>query len=278
MKNNLKKTAILALIGAALALQGANAQLTNPAGGPANGDLIFGAEVVSSGSPTGTNLEVDLGSISNFTQTATLSFANISSTDLASVLGGSGYSTSSSDFWSVVGTNSSSDVGGYYQYSSFLTLNSAPSTGYSKTSLGSTYFDITGVYSGLRTGTTGFTAAPNSNGAGGELAASNSGSYSTWELATSTTTFFGISGSGSTTFGSGDSLNLYALDTGGDGTANRNVVGTDTLLGSFTYSASKGLIFTGADVSAAPEPSTYALVFIGLATLFVFNRRRSIKS
>jgi hypothetical protein len=271
MKNNLKKTVILAVIGAALALQGAQAQIT-----ASPGDLIFGAETINSGVAAGTNLEVDLGSISNFTTTATLSFANVSSTDLGSVLG-SGYATASNDFFSVAGTNALAvDIGSYNKGAVFLTLSADPGA-QSKTTLGSTIYDITGVYNGLaQTASGAVTTAPNGNGKGGEILASNSGSFSTWEQSTSATTFFGLQNGGETSFGSGASLNLYALNTAGDLTSQRNTPGTDTLLGTFSYNTANGLIFTGADVSAAPEPSTYVLVFVGIATLFVINRRRSL--
>jgi hypothetical protein len=275
MKNQLKKTVILAVIGAAVALQGASAQIIPNA---ANGDLIFGAETVNSGSPAGTNLEVDLGSISNFTLTDKLTFANVSSTDLGSALG-TGYSTATNDFWSVVGTNSSSDIGGYNQFAAFLTLNTTPAA-QSKTTLSATNSDISGVYNGLnQTAATGFVAAPNSNGAGAELAASNSGSYSTWEGGgTAATTFFNFSGGGSTTFGSGNTLSLYVLNTGGDGNGNRNVVGTETLLGTFSYTKTGGLVYTGIDFAVVPEPSTYALLVSGLAVLFFIHRRRALNS
>jgi hypothetical protein len=270
MKNQLKKTVILAVLGAALALQGAKAQVATSAG-----DLLFGAETVNGGTPAGNNLEVDLGSISLFTTTATVSFANVSATDLANVLG-SGYATASNDFFSVAGSDeNAADVDGYNKGAVFLTLNTDPGA-QSKTTLSTAISDITGVYNGLAQ-TVGVTAAPNSNGKGGEIAASNTGSYSFWEQGgTSQGTFFNFAGGGSTTFGSGVSLDLYALNTAGDTTGVRNTVGTDTLLGSFSYSTADGLTFTGID--AAPEPSSYVLAILAAGLFVVLKRRQALKS
>jgi hypothetical protein len=279
MKNQLIKTVILAVIGAALALQAADAQITPNA---ANGDLIFGAETINGGTASGTDLEVDLGSISNFTLTAKLTFSNVSSIDLGSVLG-TGYATASNDFWSVVGSNGTSDVGGYFQDAAFLTITTPPASGTldsQNTLKANTNGPIVGVYNGAnQQATTGFVSAPNSNGSGAELAVSNSGSYSTWEgSAAGASTFFGLQGVGTTSFGSGGTLALYVLNSGGDGTANRNAAGTTTELGTFSYTKSGGLVFTGIDFGVVPEPSTYALMLSGLAVLFFIQRRRALKS
>ena len=272
MKNNLKKTATLALIGAALAFQGAQAQFV-----PANGDLIFGAEKISNGSAIGNDLEVDLGTINNFTTTAHLSFPNVSSTDLMSVLG-AGFGTATNTFWSVAGTTNLSDVGPYFNRATFITLATDPGA-LSKTGLTTASNAISGIYTGMDTPTSqGLISAPNSNGTGIELAASNSESYSAEEIITSGS-FFNFSGTGSTTFGSGVALDLYALNSAGDVNGVRNTPGTDTLLGTFTYTAAGGLVFTGADFGAAvPEPSTYALMAFGAVALFYVGRRRALQS
>ena len=273
MKRNFKKTVILAGIGAALAIQGANAQIVPAA---ANGDLIFGAEVLNAaGVAQGNNLEVDLGSISKFTTTAQLTFANVSATDLAAVLG-SGFASSSNAFFSVAGTTNLSDVDGYFNRATFATLLQDPGA-LSKTQLTTASNLISGLYSGLNQ-SVGFAAAPNSNGAGGILSATgNTQSYSSEEgTAAGGTTFFNFVGGGSASFGSGLTLDLYALNSAGDSNGVRNTVGTDTLLGTFSYSADKGLTFTGA---AVPEPSTVGLTLVGLAAAaFAFKRRHSFNS
>jgi PEP-CTERM motif len=270
MKTNFKKTVILAGIVAALAFQGAKAQVIT-----SNGDLIFGAEAISNGAPSGTNLEVDLGSISQFTTTATLTFANVSATDLASALG-SGFATSSSDFFSVAGTTgtaaSGSDIGSYFKGAVFLTLNQNPGSN-SQGTLSQSASDIASLYSGLLTSA----SAPNSNGQGGELAASNPTSYSSEERGgVNATTFFNFSGGGSTSFGSGASLTLYALNTGGDGRGNANTFAAPNELGTISYNSATGLTFTGA--AAVPEPSTVGLTLVGVALAFALKRRYSLNS
>jgi hypothetical protein len=44
-------------------------------------------------------------------------------------------------------------------------------------------------------------------------------------------------------------------------------VGTETLLGSFSYTTANGLTFTGANAESVPEPSSYALMFLVVAAL-----------
>jgi hypothetical protein len=266
MKTNLKKIATLAVLAAALALQSAHAQIVPAA---TFGDLIFGAETVTGGTASGNDLEVDLGSISNFTvDTPTEHFANVTSADLTTVLG-SGYGSSTSKFWSVVGTNggtaSGASVGGYNKAACFLTFNVNPGAVTGNTLAGSTVGLIASTYNGLNT-PTGFTAG--SNSASGILAASSTVSYSYNEgTGQSVTTYFNFSQSGSTTFGSGDSLDLYALNTQGDSRPLMGEVGTETLLGSFSYTTANGLTFTGANAESVPEPSSYALMFLVVAAL-----------
>jgi hypothetical protein len=278
MKNNLKKAVTLAVIGAALALQGAQAQIVPAA---TFGDLIFGAENLTAGVASGNDLEVDLGSISNFTTTAQLSFPNVSATDLLNVLG-SGYATSTVSSWSVVGTNggtaSGASVGGYHKAASFLTFNADPGAVTGNFLAGSTVGLIASTYNGINGNGGGFTAG--SNAESGILATSNTTSYSYNEgTSSSQTTYFNFSNNGTTTFGGGNTLNLYAFNTQGDTRTQMGQLGTDTLLGSFSYSSSGGLTFTGADY-VVPEPSTYAMMLLGVAALFFwqYKRRQSVNS
>jgi PEP-CTERM motif len=278
MKNNLKKIASLALIGAAFSFQHASAQVA-----VANGDLIFGAETINSGSATGTNLEVDLGQITQFTTTSELSFPDVSSVDLSSVLG-SGYATATNAFWSVAGTTgtaaSGSDVGGYFKGAVFLTLGANPGSN-SEGTLSQSATQVASLFTGLTNLNPAPTSAPNSGGKGVEISASSPTSYSSEEgTSAGSHVFFTIGTGGNTSFGSGETLDLYALNAGGDGRNFANTQVPAELLGAFSYSKADGLTFTGVDFSAAavPEPSTYALLGLGAAALFFVARRRALQS
>jgi hypothetical protein len=90
--------------------------------------------------------------------------------------------------------------------------------------------------------------------------------------------YFELGTGGEVSFGSGSSLNLYELSPANDNANTPNAVGSEELLGSFSF-ANGDLVFTGADLAAtAPEPSTYALCLGSIALLWAFARRRTLLS
>jgi hypothetical protein len=281
----IKKSAILALAAAALTFQSAHAAITIN-----NGDLILGVEDVNSSDvASGDDFEVDLGNATQFTTTQAPEFFTTKA-DLPD-LTGHGF-----DQFSVVGETEPYTVSGAPSIitsdgtinlgSVFLTQDSAPTVAQSAANLGLARNAIGTVETNLASQTPTLT----SSGSGALVDASGTDSYSSLEKGTA---FFqtstDINGSAPLTAGPTSSLQLYLLNTdvpqGTTGTIPPPSVngkpGSILDLGTFTFidnpvGGGLELEFVGADYSlpVTPEPSTYALMFLGLGLLVWQAKRR----
>lgn len=238
-------------------------------------DLILSFATPGGDTGSGYNLEVDLGPIANFVTGgsyatgAPVSLSQLVVADLATTTGsgsdgtgagfGSSRFTSGNVYWSVVGAVGSGGGDGYTKYTIFgtATAGSSAPTGSSQSTQTGPANKIVGYAGDLG----GEDVTANSNYSA-FLATTDSLSF-TSQTAGASSAYFGEPGLQSdfeTAAGNGDSETLYAIkDTSG-------LAGT--ALGNFTLSSS-GLTF-----QAVPEPSTWASIVLGAATLIGFSRRR----
>lgn len=259
-------TAVTALALAAVLASSARAQVLFNAG-----DLLLGFEQ----SGTTSNYVVDLGSLSNFIGvTGSITF-NLSTTDLGNVFGSTWASNSQSNLvqWGVIGGTSRTATQTYGSVTLpkntlFYTVGETVAGTQSLAPLrgaNAAQNSINGNIVSLDNAFDGAAAAPGSSTA--TIFASG-----TWSSFSPGSTAFGIGssieqpGSGSFTGPTNSVLDLYELQT--SSVANQ----PGTLLGSFSLSNSGVLTFTG----AVPEPSTYALMGIGLALLVWQVRRKNV--
>jgi hypothetical protein len=255
-KMNKLTVAALALAAIGLASTAASAQ-TFSAG--AN-DLILGFQIAS-GTGSNTNLEVDLGSILNFTTTtATITLPQLSVSDLTAIYGSGWADTSAGVNWSVAGVGTAADT---------FDITS-PSGGLLKAS-GSTLAGPAGQIAELAEGLQGVTETTNSTSS--TAIGSNSTPAST--IATSYTSLeagngYGLYPNAETTGASTDELYAEA-----PGTKVSGKFPSATDLGTFSLSSAGVLTFTGS-AAAVPEPSAYALGICAGLLFLVLRRRASV--
>jgi len=248
-------------------------------------DLILGF-ANSSGTGASTNLEIDLGSVSNFYNVSgTVQLSGLVAADLASTYG-SNWNTLNTLTWGVAGSTGGSaqtlpntlnipkDTLWGTKAESALGVQSTPwTTGVNFNVQQLSANKIVNLYASVPTGLNGATATANSATAA-LINGSNLGSWNS-EIGTSAAAFAFFNPSNLFTNGVtgtfGEVSDLYQVEPG-TGTANPAVY-----LGSFGLSPQGELFYSGTALGAAssvPEPSTYAGL-AGLVTLgFVALRRR----
>ncbi len=255
--------AALALAAIGFASSSASAQVvTNPY------DLVLGFQLSSS--PT--DLEVDLGSISNLNlnlgQVTNLS-SDFSSTDLSNTFGTTWNSTTNGTGvnWSVAGINSVNDGASFY-LTSTKTSNVKTNSAGSLSNPNGLIVQLTTGASGqgsLNSAAVAGTSTSALIGDGSNPASGLSQSYTSLEQGNGYTFLSSAEATGATT------LTLYSF-----------VPGTSTTpaqkLGTFSLTDTagvEGLTFTGA-VASVPEPSAYALGICAVVLFLVLKRRRSV--
>ena len=225
----------------------------------------------ATGQGASSNLEVDLGSVSNFTTTAVLNLTGstaLNPLDLISTYGANFASRGDLAF-SIGGVTSANN--GFNQF--YVTSAGTPGN-YTPSTLTTPAGDLAQLQQTLG----GFSATPNSTesavlGTNASPASGIAGSYSFFSPGGGASQFGFFQGSptystetlvvpGTTTLG------LYSYN--GQATG-RGVV--PTLIGTFDLTGAGTLTFTGSAV-AAPEPSTYAMMAGAMGLLLLAIRRR----
>jgi hypothetical protein len=284
MKNKLLKTAVLALASAAVVAHSAKASSFTIN----DGDLVLGVEATAGGTGVSTtggtqDYMVDLGQYTQFLPTATINFGTlgtVSASDINSIFSATNnsYLTSNSVYFGVIGVanNDNAAVAGgapaginkTYDDTVFATQTSVPSV--------PTTGQLNGPANDALSLENNTLTAIHSGGVSTDIAKSSNESF-TFNETSYGPGYFQLGTAGEVSFGSGSSLNLYELSPAGD-TSGANTVGSEELLGSFSFT-NGDLVFTGADLAAtAPEPSTYALCLGSIALLWAFARRRTLLS
>lgn len=265
--NILTTTALLALAGTALT-QSAKAQFTSNFAGTANvGDLILSfADNTTSDNGNTTNYEVDLGNFSQYqTATSTIPIVNIAS-DLNSIYSSSNPLTNPNIAFSLLGytdvstTNNSLLIG--------IANPSAPNGAQADSVVGNAEGAVEPIYSpgtapsNLPTDGTakGSFIVPTVNGSSYNTAAPNVGFPTAISL---------------TAAGAPD---IYLEQITHANSTKNTVVGGDNVdtTGYFTVTSGGEVEYVVA--SAAPEPSTYALMALGAGFLVWQLRRKSVSS
>jgi hypothetical protein len=271
----IKNSAILALAAAALAFQSAHAAIV-----VSDGDLILGVEDINSvPAPVGNDLEVDLGSYSQFTTT---SFDNFGTVVNPADLLGHGYNQFSviGQTTTAVHTSADSTIGTINKSSVFLTQLNAPTiTSLTANTLTTAHGAAQSIEADLALGMDAVTPGPLSP-TGAFIPGTLPKSYSSQEGVTSAAFF--ATQPGAQSFGAlNATLELYLFDTGPNGfvTPGSKVVdlGTFSFLSDPVTQNGLDLVFTGKNVPVTPEPSTYALMFLGMALLVWQAKRRTAK-
>jgi len=255
------KQCLLALAGIALLTASVRAQVVSAQ----QGDLILGFQA-SGGTGAGVNLEVDLGSISNFYNGANigLTLPGLAVQDLIDTYGAN-WGSRTDLFWGAAATdgNAANDANGKLASTLWATGvpgNAAPLSGTSglqspaATRMGGLYQGFVGSLNGASSTSNSATAARISN--------SESGSWSVQETSGNSFGFFSPKIDGQVA--SVGTLNLYELDpTATFPRPAAEEIGTLVLNGS-------GLSF-----QAVPEPSTWVLAIVGLGMSMLVLRRKS---
>ena len=228
----------------------------------ASAQLILGFELDDTSS---NNLEVNLGSLSNFTTTTPLETV-ISGSTLSLDLGasnayGSSWATSADLVWGVAGAAGSTKIDVTYD----VVDNGAPPTLFS-----SDVSTASGPIGGLLTTYNDNSASSTEHTSNAVLITSSSTNPSgAWTAAEG-----GVGRSNDF-----DELNAYTTeDTDGSPEYSIGLYqftgSTPTKLGTFTLDSSGNLTYVGVSPTVVPEPSTYALFASGALLLFVALRRR----
>ena len=237
-------------------------------------DLILGFRA-SSGTGSGTNLEIDLGSVETLKAVASGSTYDFSSSLSLSDLQTAYGNTSGTDLWSrstvffgVAGTTGKLTAGATEAASTvWLTRTSASfNTGQSAAGLNTPSGKLEQLYTGLN----GLSSTSNS-AVTASLASSGGNAWSTLLTADSG---FGSGTSVQTGLGVSVTKTLYLYEMQpSDVVSSGNGV---TKLGSFAFNTGTGsLVYTSAFTAAAiPEPSTYAMIAGAFMLGFVALRRR----
>ena len=223
-------------------------------------DLVLGFQVPS-GTGASTNLEVDLGSFSLFTPTATLTLAQLSVNDLTSVYGSNWASVVN---WSVAGSTTSLGANAFY----------ATSTTSIKTNSG-----LSGPSGNIITFTAGLnnqTSTANSTtsatiGDSSTAASAIPSSYTSTEQGNGFTFIPNAEQIGA---GTNELYSFTQQNKVGSGKTAAFPPATD--LGTFALSSTGVLTYTGINAAAVPEPSAYALGICAVLLFIVLRRRHSV--
>lgn len=269
MLKQIKKIAgavLLALAGFALP-QGAQAATLSYG----VGDLLMGF-YATGGSGVGSSYVVNLGSASGFrdgTTTGALSLGNIGQ-DLSDTFGAN-WRTDGNVYWGFIGATSS-NVGTTVNGDPGRTLY-ASSTGSALTRAGSTTQN--GVISNINSmlAEQGFTVSGSST-ANSNVASLKTNTGLTWNAYADPNVGSGFSYGANLTGSPSASLDLYRIVRTGIDDGTGFTTGSGTLEGYFSINNSGIVSFTAA---AVPEPSTYALLGLGLLALVTLRRFRGTK-
>jgi len=265
MKNHRLTSALLALIGLALAASSAGATTI----AVSNGDLILGVEAAS-GTGSSYDYEVDLGSFQTYANaTGTIDLSSlVLNSDITGTGSSGGFGSNTNDVFSVVGTTGDGTGTGQ-------TIGSA--------NTGTTFYTSTTLYT-AQTGSATSTTRGEINSVGallnGSTATTTNGVATFINISTnpqSYTTeentggeFFSLPVTG-TALVNGGTLSLYENNAYA-AFPNSGNAGTLTLLGTFSFANGNDFKFT----AAVPEPSTDALMGLGgVLLLVVLNKRRN---
>lgn len=260
---NILKTVLLAISAATLISTAARAVPLGDSNTGA-GDIILDFTQTSGTA----NLEVDLGQVTQFVSGGAdatgspVTLSLLSTTDLSNAYGSSWNSLSDQVFWSLVGTSQTDhglgNIGIHTLFGSAANNSATPlSDSGSQVTESNNILNLMGALGSA-------TATANSTESA-LLSSGNSLSYNGESgINTSQNDFFGVTEFASDfqnqTNGTSTSA-LYEIAPGST---------SSTDLGNFALSSS-GLTFTSA--SAVPEPSTWAALLLGAATLFGLRRR-----
>lgn len=252
MKMN-KLTLVLAAIVASFgAVSTASAQI----GSYGSSDLVLGFQI-GSGQGSNTDVEVDLGSYTNFLNvTGTITLSQLSVTDLNNTYSSTWSNTDGTGVnWSVAGVNNGVPNNMFLTSTSQLKLNSA-------SRLATPYGQIGGLIGDMNSGnaTQGSNSSTVTIGTNASPAANDAASYTSEEGGNGYNYASNAEQSGAGTD------ELYFLK---PGTSTTNA----QALGFFTLGSNGTLTFTGA---ATPEPSAYALGICALLLFWVLKRRHSV--
>jgi len=256
------------------------ASLTSRLSAQSAGDLVIAFEA----SGAATNVEVDLGNVSNFVSGSGL-VANIN-TDLTNAFTAS-WNTNTALNWGVVGSNPNSGASnGFPNKTIWVTGATGDASGYTNSpsvNYGTVISKMTAIYGagtgGLKSGGTGgvvnltdITSQTNAVTGANVIAAISTptGNAAAFTNENGANSFGGVGTSNVTTFlvaenagGGTTSLDLYTLATTSAGAAAVD-------LGTFSLDSSGNLTFT-----AIPEPSMYAAILGAITVGFVMLRRRN---
>jgi hypothetical protein len=259
-KMNKLTVAALALVSMAFASTAASAQVTT-----SPGDLILGFQITAAPNSSPTDLEVDLGSYSLFTTTATIDLSSkLSVNDLISAFG-SGWANGTAG----VGVNwgaAANAAGGTSatKYNLDITSVGAKPNGLGTNTLNGYYQDIVGLTGGSG-GINGSPVASTSTSAlignSGSPASGIANSYTGQE-----SKLAGLNGNIEMTGAGTDELYQYV------GAGN---TGSTVDLGTLKLTSAGGLTFTGS-AAAVPEPSAYALGICAVLLFIVLRRRATV--
>ena len=251
------KLCLLALAGAALLTPSVRAGIVSAQ----QDDLILGF-YATGGTGAGLNLEVDLGSISNFYNGANsgLTLSRLASQDLIDTYGAS-WGSRTDLFWGAAATdgNAQADPNGKLASTLWATGLTAPAVGTSGLQSPAAT-RIGGVYQGFVGSLNGSTSTSNSSAAA-SIANSASGSWSSQETGGNSFGYFSPKIDGQVS--SVGTLQLYELQ---PSSTFPRPAATD--IGSLV------LTQTGVSFQAVPEPSTWMMVMFGLGMSTVMSRQR----
>jgi len=252
-------TFALALLGAAVLNTAANAQSAS------QGDLILGFQATGS-TDTAFDFESDLGQYTNFTLLTAGTTVNLTA---GLTTAGQTGAFKISDLTGLYGSDTiKGDISGVVPNDPTHGLYITQSASASAPSLdptNSAYSSIQAMANGFSQGSelgsaTDISVAKNDNGVYSEEAGS-SGNFGQFSSSKSQTTY---SSTGTTVF------DLYSAPTGTTGSATE--IGYFTLYGASDTTDAGQLTYTA--LAGAPEPSTYAMMFLGLGALAFIMRRR----
>jgi hypothetical protein len=253
-KMNKLTMAALALVALGFASTAASAQVV-----AGNNDVILSFQIAS-GTGSNTNLEVDLGSASQFTNTAVLTFNQLNVNDLTGIYSSSWADSSAGVNWSVAAEGTASDK--------FLLTSTTPIKTSSSSLLAAPYGQIGNLAGGLN----GQAATANSPSAAAIGNNSNpasgiANSYTFLEAGTG----YGYAANAEQTGAGTDELYSFApaSKVGGQFPAAGD-------LGTFSLSSDGVLTFNGINAAAVPEPSAYALGLCAVLLFLVLRRRQMV--